>query len=428
MRCIDNDVKGNGIFKIDGKTVFVPGVLKDEEVVLQKNKHYELVSITRPSKDRVNVICPSFYFCGGCQYLHISYQKELEIKTNYLRHLFNRQDLKALGMTSPLYYRNKIQYATQKKKTLGTGFYKEGTHDFIKVNKCYLHNETLDEIAGFLKELLIKYKITAYDPKTRNGLVKHILLKGNKDMSEVLVVLVLTNNVLPKRKDIIRDLVGKYQNVKTIVENYNFRQTSIILGEDFKVTYGSGFIKDDILGFKFLIGADTFYQINHEGVEKLYEKAISLFNPNKNMTVVDAYSGVGTIGLILSPQVKNVISIELNKNSIYVARENAKLNHIKNINFISGDATNVIFNLAKNKTKIDGLIMDPPRSGSTKGFIKTVASLKIKKVLYISCEPVTLKRDLEEFKNLGYNVDEMISIDMFPRTFNMETIALLSLK
>lgn len=426
MKCLNHDFRGNGIFKIDNKIIYIPGVLKDEEVEVVKNKHYELVKVLKPSPLRQNVICPSFYHCGGCQYLHISYEEEIALKTKYINSLFNKQDITILPMQNPLYYRNKIQYVIAKKKILSTGFYREGTHDFIKINTCYLHNKVLDEVAMYLKELLIKYKIEAYDEASGRGLIKHILLKGNKNMTEILVVLVLNAYLLPKRKDIIKALTTKYPQIKTIVENYNFRQTSIILGEENKIIYGTGFIKDEILGYKFLVGADTFYQINHEGVEKLYTKALETLNPNKNMTIIDAYSGVGTIGLIASRQVKNVISIELNKSSIYIAKENAKINKINNVNFICGDATKVIYDLAKNKIKVDALIMDPPRSGSTKSFIKTVASLKIKKIVYVSCEPETLKRDLEEFKSVGYQIDYLSCVDMFPRTFNIETVVSLS--
>ena len=426
MKCIDNDFKGNGIFIINNKKIFVPGILKDEDVELVKNKHYELVKIIKPSEERQNVICPSFYYCGGCQYLHLKYEKEIELKTKYINTLFNKNNIKITAMANPLGYRNKIQYAIENKKGLSTGFYKEGTHDFIKINKCYLHNDVLDQIASYLKNILIKYKIPAYDNNTNKGIVKHILLKGNKDMSEILVTLVLNTYVLPKRKDIVKELLNKYPSVKTIIENYNLRNTSIILGEENKVIYGTGFIKDEILNNKFLVGSDTFYQINHDGVEKLYAKALSALKLNKNMTLVDAYSGVGTLGILASSSVKNVISIELNKNSTYIAKQNAKLNKINNINFIAGDASKVIYDLACKKIKIDALIMDPPRSGSTKAFIKSVGFLKIKQVLYISCEPETLKRDLEEFKNSGYEVSSIECVDMFPRTFNIETVVSLS--
>ena len=428
MKCLDNDFKGNGIFIINDKKIFVPGIIKDEEVELIKNKHYELVKIIKPSILRQNVICPSFYHCGGCQYLHLSYDEEINLKTKYVNNLFNTNNIKITKMNNPLYYRNKIQYAVENKKGLSTGFYKEGTHDFIKINKCYLHNQILDEIGMYLKSLLIKYKIPAYDSIKDSGIIKHILLKGNKDMTEVLVTLVLNTYVLPKRKDIIKDLTNKFNNVKTIIENYNLRKTSIILGDENKIIYGNGFIKDEILNNKFLVGSDTFYQINHEGVEILYKKAIDTLNLNKNMTLIDAYSGVGTIGLIASSKVINVISIELNKNSIFIARQNAKLNKVNNINFIPGDASKVIYDLARQKVKIDALIMDPPRTGSTKSFIKVVADLKVKQVLYISCEPETLKRDLEEFKKLGYKINSIECVDMFPRTFNLETIVLLTLK
>ncbi len=431
--CLNTTPDGKGVFEIEKKRVYIPGVLKDEEVELIKDKRYELKNIYKKSPLRIEVKCPQFDRCGGCQYLHVDYKEEQNIKKNYMFGLMKgvyNNTIKFNFMNNPLHYRTKVQmtFKESKRHQLALGLYKEGTHDIITVENCLLHNKKANELAFKILQILSKYKLRAYDEKTGNGLLRHLLIRYSEVNSKALVVLVLAADTLPKRKDIVKDIIKLDMGVEAIIENYNYRDTSIVLGEKERVIYGTGFIQDKILDYKFLIGSSTFYQVNHEGVEVLYKKAIEGLGITKNDILVDAYCGVGTIGIIASKYAKNVVGIELNKESVKLAFTNAKMNNIKNINFINADATQKLNEFYLQKRKVDALIMDPPREGSTKQFIDAIAKLGIKKVAYVSCEPTTLKRDLELFKENGYEIKGMECVDMFPRTFNLETIVWLCRK
>ncbi len=433
VKCENVLADGRGVIFINNKKVFIPGILKGEEIDVIKKKRYELQSIITKSEDRIDVKCPSFYECGGCQYLHIDYKKEQEIKRKYCVNLFKDLYTKKSNfyfMNNPLNYRNKVCYTFKESKRhqLALGLYKDNSHDVITVSNCLLHDSEANKIANSVLKILSKYKLRAFDEKSNNGLLKHLLIRISSLNNEALVALVLNEKTLPKRKDIIKDILKEHSNVTSIIENYNLRDTSIVLGEENKVIYGPGFIYDSILGYKFKICADTFYQINHEAVEVLYEKAIKSLELTKNEILLDAYCGVGTIGIIASKFAKQVVGIEFNKTSVNNARLNAKINNVKNIDFICGDATDLINKFYLNKTKVDAIILDPPREGSTKQFIEAVAKLKIKKVCYVSCEPETLKRDLEIFKQFNYEIKTLDFVDMFPRTFNVECVCRLERK
>lgn len=428
-KCIDNTFDGKGVFIIDGKKVFVNGILKDEEVELEKKKHYVLKKVVKPSPKRIKVECPYFLECGGCQYLNIDYEEEIKIKETYLKQLFNNE-IKLTKLANPYNYRNKVQYTfnTSKTNNLTLGLFKERTNELFTVNNCLLHHKRIEEAAYKVLEILKKYKLKAYDKDTRKGILRHMLFRYSNYKDELLLCFVLGSEILPKRKEIIKEIVNLNLKITTIIENYNFRNTPIVLGEKSKVIYGSGYILDKIVDKVFLVGESTFYQINSEGVKTLYSKAIEMAKLKKNQVLVDAYSGVGTIGLICADKVKEVISIEINKESVKAAINNAKLNKINNVKFIAGDATVKLAEYAKTNLKVDCLIMDPPREGSTYKFIKTINDLKVKKVIYISCNPETLKRDLDIFQTLNYKIEHMEAVDMFARTANIETICVLSLK
>lgn len=428
-KCIDNTFDGKGVFVVDGKKVFVSGILKDEEVELEKKKHYVLKKVVKPSPKRIKVACPYFLECGGCQYLNIDYEEELKIKEIYLKQLFNKE-IKLTKLANPYNYRNKVQYTfnTSKTSNLTLGLFKERTNELFTVNTCLLHHKRIEEAAYKVLEILKKYKLKAYDKDTKKGILRHMLFRYSNYKDELLLCFVLGSEILPKRKEIIKEIVNLNLKITTIIENYNFRNTPIVLGEKSKVIYGSGYILDKIVDKVFLVGESTFYQINSEGVKTLYSKAIEMAKLKKNQVLVDAYSGVGTIGLICADKVKEVISIEINKESVKAAINNSKLNKINNVKFIAGDATVKLAEYAKTNLKVDCLIMDPPREGSTYKFIKTINDLKVKKVVYISCNPETLKRDLDIFQTLNYKIEHMEAVDMFARTANIETICVLSLK
>lgn len=431
VKCESVMADGKAVFNINKQKVFVPGVLLGEEVELIKKKRYELTHIYTESKDRIKLACNKFYECGGCQYLHIDYKNEQVIKERYINNLFKdiyKHKININFMSNELNYRNKVQvtFKESKRHQLTCGLYKEGTHDIITVEDCKLHNVKSNELIKAIIGILNKYKLRAYDEQSRNGILRHLLIRTSSLTNESLVTIVINGEVLPKRKDIVKDIINLNMGVSTIIENYNNRSTSIVLGDKEKVIYGPGFITDSILDKKFIIGSSTFFQINHEAVEILYSKAIEMLNLSKNEVVIDAYSGIGTIGICAANKCRQVISIESNKSSVNNAIKNAKANNLHNVNFICDDATNRINQFFLERKKFDALIMDPPRDGSTKQFIDAVSKLRINKVCYISCEPTTLKRDLEIFLNNGYKIEKIECVDMFPRTFNLESVVLLT--
>lgn len=370
--------------------------------------------------------------CGSCKYINIDYDKQLEIKKEYCNELLKKHDLSMykveniVGMPYPYEYRNKIIIAFNQKYEFG--FYEEDSHKIVPYNRCLLHEELSDQIIKKIQSLLKRYRVSIYDENRRKGLLRHVLIRRAIITNQTMVVLVCNENVFKGSKNFCNELVKSFPSIKTVVLNVNRRKTSIVLGNEEKVLYGKGFIVDELCGLKFKISPRSFYQINHEQCEKLYNKALSLLELKKNDTVIDAYCGIGTIGMIAAKSVKEVIGVELNKDAIKDANNNAKMNKINNIRFINDDASDFMVKLAKNKHNIDCVIMDPPRSGSTKEFMDAIRILNPKKVVYISCGPSSQVRDIKYFAKLGYRGNVLYPFDMFPQTAHVETIVVLSHK
>lgn len=370
--------------------------------------------------------------CGSCKYINIDYNKQLEIKKEYCNELLKKHDLSMykvediVGMPYPYEYRNKIIIAFNQKYEFG--FYEEDSHKIVPYNRCLLHEELSDQIIKKIQSLLKRYRVSIYDENRRKGLLRHVLIRRAIITNQTMVVLVCNENVFKGSKNFCNELVKSFPSIKTVVLNVNRRKTSIVLGNEEKVLYGKGFIVDELCGLKFKISPRSFYQINHEQCEKLYNKALSLLELKKNDTVIDAYCGIGTIGMIAAKSVKEVIGVELNKDAIKDANNNAKMNKINNIRFINDDASDFMVKLAKNKHNIDCVIMDPPRSGSTKEFMDAIRILNPKKVVYISCDPSSQVRDIKYFAKLGYRGNVLYPFDMFPQTSHVETVCLLTRK
>lgn len=368
--------------------------------------------------------------CGSCKYINIDYNKQLEIKKEYCNELLKKHDLSMykvediVGMPYPYEYRNKIIIAFNQKYEFG--FYEEDSHKIVPYNRCLLHEELSDQIIKKIQSLLKRYRVSIYDENRRKGLLRHVLIRRAIITNQTMVVLVCNENVFKGSKNFCNELIKSFPSIKTVVLNVNRRKTSIVLGNEEKVLYGKGFIVDELCGLKFKISPRSFYQINHEQCEKLYNKALSLLELKKNDTVIDAYCGIGTIGMIAAKSVKEVIGVELNKDAIKDANNNAKMNKINNIRFINDDASDFMVKLAKNKHNIDCVIMDPPRSGSTKEFMDAIRILNPKKVVYISCDPSSQVRDIKYFAKLGYRGNVLYPFDMFPQTSHVETVVLLS--
>ena len=402
----------------------------ETNVYNKQEKVIKLIPVEK-SKFRVNPVCKIYHKCGGCHLQHINYLEQLNIKTNHVQELFDKTlklNIKVkptIGMKEPLHYRNKSQVVFKYNKgKMYSGFYEEGTHDVIDYDDCHLQDPVANKIIQTIKELMIKMHISAYDEDKKTGIIRHVLIKSSSFTKEVLVVLIVGSENFPGRNNFIKALTSKCPNISTIIQNVNNRKTSAVLGDKETILFGKGYIYDNLLGYKFKITSKSFYQINHEQTEILYSEAIKLAGITKEDVVLDAYCGVGTIGIIASKYAKKVIGVELVKDAVLNAVDNAKNNNIKNICFFSQDATNFIVNMARKKEKLDVLIMDPPRSGSTKEFLDATLYLSPKKIVYVSCNPHTQVEDLKVLLK-DYKLTHIQPVDMFPNTSHVETVVLL---
>lgn len=426
-----------GTVTINNKTYEVPNVIKDEIIevdydIKNQKKPITLKRIIKSSPNRINPECKYASVCGGCNFNFINYLEEIKIKKDWINNLYKKvnynKQIDIIKMETPYYYRNKAQVALKmEKNNLVAGFYEEGTHKVINAEKCLIQDQKITEIQQKIQKILIKNHYQAYDEDKKKGIFRHILVKRSNSTKEVLVVLVTAIENFPGKNNLTKILVKEIKEITTIIQNVNQRQTSAVLGEKEYVLYGPGFIFDIMDGYKFKITSKSFYQVNSLQTTKLYSQAIKFANLDKNDILLDAYSGVGTIGIFASKKVKQVISVELNKDAVKNAILNAKYNKIENIKFYQNDATNYILKAAADKEHIDVVIMDPPRSGSTKEFINALRKLKPKKIIYVSCNPLTQIIDLKGLL-MDYDITNVLAVDMFPKTANIEVITLLNLK
>lgn len=370
--------------------------------------------------------------CGGCQLTNMDYNQQLSFKQARVIKLLGRfgHVSEIIGMKDPYHYRNKVQAAFGRTKSgmIISGVYQSSTHNIVKVDSCLIEDKKADEIIVTVRELIRSFHLTVFDDRTGKGFLRHVLVKRAFGTGEIMVVLVTGTPVFKSKNDFCRELRRLHPEITTIVQNVNNNFTSLVLGEKETVLYGSGYITDELMGYKFRISPKSFYQINYEGTKVLYSKAMEFADFSKNDRVIDAYSGVGTIGMIASSYVKEVISVELNRDAVKDAKINAALNKIKNIRFFCADATEFLLTAAKENEKIDVVLMDPPRAGSTVPFMKSVCELSPEKVVYISCNPETLSRDIAYFLKNGYAVKKIQPVDMFPHTAHIETVVLLCRK
>lgn len=373
---------------------------------------------------RSNSICPVLNLCGGCQLLNMEYAKQLAFKQKQAEEL-----LKGLcpvkpiiGMKDPFHYRNKVHavFDRDKRGNIISGIYEENTHHVVSVEKCLIEDQKADEIIGTIRGMLKSFKIRTYDEDTGFGLLRHVLIRKGFSTGEIMVVLVTASPVFPSKNNFVKALREKHPEITTIVQNINGRGTSMVLGDKEHVLYGKGYIVDELCGCRFRISSKSFYQVNPVQTEILYEKALSLADLTGQELVVDAYCGIGTIGIIASKVAGKVIGVELNQDAVRDAVNNAKMNGIENIRFYCNDAGRFLVNMAEQGEKADVVIMDPPRSGSTEEFMDAVGKLGAEKVVYVSCNPETLARDVRYMKKLGYRAAEAWLVDMFPGTVHCE--------
>ncbi len=376
--------------------------------------------------------CPLYKKCGGCQLQNLTYDKQLEFKMKKAVRLLGRFRYveKIIGMDEPFHYRNKVQaaFGRDKKGQIISGVYQSSTHRIVPVDSCLIEDEKADEIIVTVRKLLKSFKLKPFDDNKMVGFLRHVLVKRGFSSGEIMVVLVTGSEEFESKRSFINALLKKHPEITTIVQNINNRHTSLVLGEKSIVLYGDGIIKEQLCGYTFTISPKAFYQINPVQTEVLYSKAMEFAQIGKKDIVIDAYCGTGTIGIIASKYAGHVYGVELNRDAVRDARKNAELNNIDNIDFICADAGKYMVNLAEEKLKADVVIMDPPRAGSDIQFLKSLVKLSPQKVVYISCNPETLARDLMFLSKHKYKVRKIQPVDMFPHTEHIECVVLLTRK
>ena len=384
-------------------------------------KHTESVA----KQDR----CPHYKKCGGCQLQNMPYERQLSFKQVRVIKLLGRYHhvCEIIGMQNPYHYRNKVQAAFgEKRGEIISGVYQSSTHNIVPVDSCMIEDQKADEIIVTIRKLLKSFKLKAFNDVTMKGFLRHVLIKRGFSSGEIMVVLVTAVPDFPKETQFVNALLSRHPEITTIVQNTNNKRTSLVLGEKSRTLYGEGYIEEDLCGFRFRISPKAFYQINPIQTEVLYNKAIEYAELDGSETLLDAYCGTGTIGIIASRHVKRVVGVELNSDAVKDAVTNARLNNIENVDFYCDDAGDFMMKAAAEGAKYDVVIMDPPRAGASLDFLRSLVTLSPKKVVYISCNPETQARDLSFLARKGYKVRRIQPVDMFPHTEHVETVVLLT--
>lgn len=428
------DNYGYAMVEIDSKTYRLPNLLVGEKVqVDMTTKGLDVIKRLSDSPNRVAVRCPKYDTCGGCQLMHLSYENQLKLKQQQIIEQCEKYQLEVnvlspLGSLEPFNYRNKIQMTFKEHKgKIVAGLYEENTHRVVNIADCDIQDKVANQIINTIKALMKKHKIPAYDEDKRTGIIRHVLVKRSLQTKQILVVIVTPSNIFPGRNNLVKDLNLAHPDITSIVHNINDRKTSIVLGDESKIITGKGYIEDVLMGKRFLIGPKTFYQVNAHQTEVLYGEVLKSLKPKKTDVILDAYAGIGTIGMMLSEHVSKVLSVEINKESVKNAIKNAELNGIKNIEFVAMDAKDYMLALVEQKTKLDAIVVDPPRAGLDLEFVKAIQVLKPKKVVYVSCDPETLVRDLKQLSRT-YHIGDIQPVDMFSQTYHIESVVLLTSK
>ena len=377
-------------------------------------------SRSQTQKTKSNCICPIAGKCGGCDWIGKPYEKQLEDKRKTVAKLlepFCKLE-GIIGMEDPFYYRNKVHavFDRDRKGNVISGIYEKKSHRVVAVEKCFIEDKKAGEIIRTIRNLCKGFKIKTYDKDTGYGLLRHVLVRSGYHTGEYMVVLVLGSPILPSKNNFVKALRAEHPEISTVVINVNDKRTSMVLGEKEQIIYGKGYIEDVLCGKTFRISPKSFYQINPLQTEKLYGKAIEYAGLTGKEVVVDAYCGTGTIGMIMADRAKEVIGVELNKDAVKDARINAKRNNTKNISFYEKDAGEFLVQMAEQNAKVDVVVMDPPRASSDEAFLSSVVRMKPKRVVYVSCNPETLIRDLKYLTKNGYKVKKAHAVDMFAQT------------
>ncbi|MCM3669685.1 23S rRNA (uracil(1939)-C(5))-methyltransferase RlmD [Mesobacillus maritimus] len=432
---------GAGVAKVEGYPIFVQGALPGEKAkvkVIKVNKGYavgRLVELLERSAFRVDIPKEEQHKYGGCQLQHLSYEGQLKFKENQVRQVLTRIGKLAdvtihpvLGMEHPWKYRNKAQVPVgEKEGKLISGFFKPRSHEIVDTNESLIQLPEVNEAIQVVKEICSELGISAYNEENHKGDLRHIMARYGKQSEELMVVIITRTTELPGKKKLVEEVVSRLPKAKSIIHNVNSKRTNVIMGEKTKVIWGNEVIYDYIGDVKFAISAMSFYQVNPDQTKVLYDKALEYAELSGTENVIDAYCGIGTISLFLARKAKKVYGVEVVSQAIEDAKRNAALNDIENVEFAVGKAEEVIPNWYKQGVKADVLVVDPPRKGCDEALLNTITEMKPQKVVYVSCNPATLARDLRILEDGGYKTLEVQPVDMFPQTTHVECVAKLIL-
>lgn len=391
--------------------------------------HEDNIRGSKSRSDKNSKCCVS-HICGGCQYIDMPYKKQLELKQREMEQLLSPFGYveEIIGMENPYHYRNKINVSFRRLKDgkVIAGRYEEGTHNVLSVEECYIEDKLASSIIKSIAELIRSFKMQLYNEDTGTGLIRHVQIRTGCQTGQIMVIIVTASPVFHSKNNFAKALVKLHPEITTIVQNINDKKTSMVIGARNQVIYGKGFIEDILCGKHFRISPGSFYQVNPVQTEVLYQKAIKYADLKKKEVVIDAYCGIGTIGIIAADRAKKVIGVELNSAAIKDANINCRMNKLENVDLYNNDAGKFMVDLAEQNEKIDVVFMDPPRSGSDEAFLSSVVKLAPKKVVYISCGPESLARDLKYLTKNGYKVIRIQPVDLFPMTGHTEVICSLS--
>lgn len=429
--CIDYTHEGSGVVKADNFVFFIKNVLVNEEVefvITKLNAHYgygKVQKILKPSLHRVEPFCCYYGKCGGCQLQHMSYEEQLRFKTNIVRNNMekiaglNVPILETIGCEQIMNYRNKAQFPVCiNENGVQIGFYRVHSNDIIDMNECAIQSELINKIMKKCKEIL---KTLSFHNDFR-----HILVKHSFYTNEVMVVVVTKKRYVNGLNHFVNQLTDAFSEIKSVVQNINKRNDNVILADEEVVLYGKGMIMDCIKDLKFMISSKSFYQVNPMQTQVLYDKALEFAELTKDDVVIDLYCGVGTISLCMAKQAKKVIGIEIVEAAIENAKTNAALNQIDNVEFVCSDAAKYANKLAKEDMKPNVIVVDPPRKGCDSVTLESMCAMNPERIVYVSCNPATLARDIKKLNNEGYQVEKVQPCDMFPNSYHVETIVRLS--
>ncbi|WP_121664324.1 23S rRNA (uracil(1939)-C(5))-methyltransferase RlmD [Metabacillus litoralis] len=436
--------EGAGVAKVEGFPIFVENALPDERAkikVIKVNKGFafgRLIELHEQSKNRIDAPCPIYSQCGGCQLQHLSYEGQLDFKRKQVEQVLARigkLDLNqvtvhpTLGMENPWNYRNKAQVPVgEREGGLVAGFYQKRSHDIIDMERCLIQQAENDDVVQAVKTICEKHGIRAYNEEKHKGWLRHIMVRYGLVTKEIMVVFVTRTADFPHKNEVITEITNQLPQVKSVVQNINNKKTNVIFGDETNVLWGEEYIYDKIGDVKFAISARSFYQVNPEQTKVLYEKALEYAELTGEESVIDAYCGIGTISLFLAQKAKRVFGVEIVPEAIEDAKRNAELNGISNAEFAVGEAEVVIPEWYKQGNQANVIVVDPPRKGCDEALLKTILDMKPKKVVYVSCNPGTLARDLQVLELGGYKTVEVQPVDMFPHTTHVEVVSQMILK